>query len=177
MTRPHALIAFGLCTIASVLTVLAAPGQSAGSSADFEAMLRQVEAAQGELVRGRVAAFKEVWSHSEDATLIGGLGGAIEKGWPNVSARLDWVGTQFSDGTRKQEEIARRVAGDLAYVVQRETLQYRRPSNREAVTQELRVSMVFRQEAGRWRLVHRHADSQTEKPAALVRLGGMREHQ
>src|SRR5215218_4726866 len=34
-----------------------------------------------------------------------GLGGKIEKGWAAVSTRLDWVGTQFSNGTNRIERV------------------------------------------------------------------------
>ena len=66
---------------------------------DFEAMLARVDAAQLELQNGRAAAFKALWSHADDVTLSGGFGGTIEKGWEAIGRRLDWVGTQFSNGT------------------------------------------------------------------------------
>jgi hypothetical protein len=74
--------------------------QSPGASQTFDAMLREVEAAQVKLVNGQPDAFKALWSHSDDITLSGGLGGAIAKGWTQVSARIDWVATQFVDGAR-----------------------------------------------------------------------------
>ena len=166
MNRRGVLVVCAVGAMTAALTA-AASGQPARTVAapDFDATLRLVEAAQVELVRGRAAAFKDLWSHGEDVTLIGGLGGDIEKGWSNVGARLDGVSTQYAEGSRKHEEVSRHVAGDLAYVVQRETIQFRRPGNGEHVVQPLRVSMVFRREAGRWRLVHRHADSLTARAA------------
>ena len=145
------------------LAVAALPAAQTTEKNDFAAALVQIEAAQLELIRGRPAAFKALWSQSDDVTLVGGLGGQIEKGWKAVSARLDWVATQYSEGTRTHEAVSVQVAGDVAYVVQRETLRFRAPANGRQVTQEIRATMVFRRESGQWRLVHRHADSLTQK--------------
>ena len=68
----------------------AAPRQADDSS--FDAVLATVEAAQVQLVNGQPGPFK-AWSHGEDVTLVGGLGGAIATGWTQVSERLDWVET------------------------------------------------------------------------------------
>jgi ketosteroid isomerase-like protein len=82
-----------------------------------------------------------------------------------VSERLDWVATQDVGGARVHHEVARYVAQDLAYVVLRETIRFKSPANGRPVVQELRVTQVFRLEGGRWRIVHRHADSQVTKQA------------
>ena len=135
----------------------------AGRDAAFDEVLAQVEAAQVELVRGRPDAFKALWSNRDDVTLTGGLGGAIEKGWSNVSRRLDWVSSQYADGSREHDEVVRVVGQDVAYVVQKETIRFRVPGQTARVTQELRAVMVFRLESGAWRISHRQADSQTTK--------------
>ena len=137
-----------------------------GSAAAFDEALAQVEAAQVELVRGRPAAFKALWSNRDDVTLTGGLGGAIEKGWGSVSRRLDWVSSQYADGSREHEEVVRFIGRDVAYVVQKEIIHFRVPGQTTQVMQELRVVMVFRLESGVWRISHRQADSQTTKPPA-----------
>jgi ketosteroid isomerase-like protein len=143
-----------------------AAGPSESKRQSFDAVLKQVEAAQVRLVNGQADAFKALWSHGNDVTLSGGLGGAIAKGWTQVSKRLDWVATQYVDGARVHQEIARHVGQDLAYVVLRETIRFKSPVDRRPMTQELRVTQVFRLESGRWRIVHRHADSQvTNAPA------------
>lgn len=152
---------------AAVLLAMAtavAWGQDSGS---FEAALRQVEAAQVELVRGHPEPFKQLWSRGEDVTLVGGLGGQIERGWAGVARRLDWVSTQYSEGSRDHEEVSRMVGQEMAYVVQRETIRFRVPNQNREVTQVLRATMVFRREGGVWRIVHRHADSQTVRERTL----------
>lgn len=136
------------------------------SDAGFDAALAAVEAAQVQLVNGQPGPFKALWSHGEDVTLTGGLGGAIAKGWTQVSERLDWVATQYSGGVRTHQEVARYVGQDLAYVVLRETIRFKNPADGRAIVQELRVTQVFRRDDGRWLIVHRHADSQVVRNPA-----------
>ena len=138
-------------------------GPREASGASFDAALAIVEAAQVQLVNGQPGPFKALWSRGEDVTLSGGLGGAIAKGWAQVSERLDWVATQYAEGVRTHQEVARVVGQDLAYVVVRETITFKTPAERRAMVQELRVTQVFRREDGQWRIVHRHADSQVVK--------------
>ena len=137
--------------------------QSPAASPSFDEVLREVEAAQTKLVNSQPDAFKALWSRSDDVTLSGGLGGAIAKGWAEVSARLDWVATQYADGARTHQEVSRFVGQDVAYVVLHETITFKSPADRRSMTHELRVTQVFRHERGRWRIVHRHADSQVTK--------------
>ena len=84
-------------------------------------------------------------------------------GWEAVSRRLDWVGTQFSNGTNRIERLVSNVSGDLGYVVQTEHLKFRVPGQATDSTKEYRVTMIFRRDPGGWRMVHRQADSQTSK--------------
>jgi ketosteroid isomerase-like protein len=127
--------------------------------AEWTAFVAQLEAAEEEFVQGRPAAFQALWSRADDVTLCGGFGG-VERGWKNVTDRLSWVSKKYSDGIRTREEISRMVAGDFAYLVQKEVIQSRLGSQVELSTLELRATMVFRREADGWRIVHRHADSQ-----------------
>ncbi len=108
-------------------------GQAASQDRSFDAVLEQVEAAQVQLVNGRPDAFKALWLHDDEVTLSGGLGGVIVKSWRQVSERLDWVATQYRDGTRTHEEVARYVGPDLAYVVPRETIRFRSPMDAKHV--------------------------------------------
>jgi ketosteroid isomerase-like protein len=135
----------------------------AAPPADFTSFLDRVDAAQLELQNGRPAAFKALWSQADDVTLSGGFGGAIEKGWAAVSRRLDWVATQFSNGTHQNDRIVVNTSGELGYLIQREQLHYRVPGETKDSAREYRATMIFRREAGEWRMVHRQADSQTVK--------------
>ena len=136
--------------------------------ADFEKMLQRVDAAQLELQNGRATSFKALWSQADDVTLSGGLGGAIQRGWPAVSERLDWVATQFAEGRHENRLVTAFASGDLGYVVQTEKLRYKVPGEGTDVARDYRVTMIFRREKGEWRMVHRQADASTVQipPAA-----------
>jgi len=136
----------------------------APDDASFTKFLAEVEAAQVQLVNGDPDPFKSLWSRDDAVTLSGGLGGVIAKGWPQVSERLNWVATQYAGGSRVHLEISRHVGHDLAYVVMRETIRFKGPDG-APVVHEFRVTQVFRREGDRWRIVHRHADSQVTKQA------------
>jgi len=140
-------------------------GRQAAAGQDFQAMLATVDAAQLELQNGRAAAFKALWSHADDITLSGGFGGTVEKGWSQISQRLDWVGAQFSNGTNKIERVVANSSGDLGYVVQLEHIRFNVPGQAKPSTRDYRVTMLFRREADGWKIIHRQADSQLTKAA------------
>ena len=128
---------------------------------EWTVFLSKLEAAEEEFVKGQPAAFQALWSQNDDVTLCGGFGGE-ERGWQNVTARLNWVSAKYSDGTRTREEIASMVGVDFAYLLQTEVIHSRMGSQKEPSVQKLRATMVFRHEKNGWRIVHRHADSQVD---------------
>jgi ketosteroid isomerase-like protein len=142
-----------------------APSREAQVDKSFLAALDTMDAAQLQLQNGRAEPFKALWSHAGDVTLSGGFGGTVEKGWEAVGRRLDWVGTQFKDGTNTHERIVTGSSGDLAYVVQSEHLRFQVPGQDKRAARDYRVTMIFRRESAGWRIVHRQADSQTTKQA------------
>ena len=138
----------------------AVAGHDAANDTEFRAMLVKLDAAQQEFHNGRPDALKAIWSHADDVTLAGGSGGAIEKGWEHVSRRLDWASSQYTKGVQTNERITVKVSGDFAYVVQLEHIRFHVPGQEREATRDYRITMVFRREAGSWRLVHRQADTQ-----------------
>ena len=133
---------------------------------DFTAFLKAADAAQVKLQGGDASAYKALWSNSDDVTVSGGFGGAIEKGWPAVSKRLDWAATQFSNGTNTIERLVAVADGKIGYVVQIEHIRFKVASTGADSTRDFRVTMVFRREENKWKIVHRHADGQTTKQPA-----------
>lgn len=64
---------------------------------------------------------------------------------------------RFADVSSRFEEVSRYATSELGYVVQLERHEGRLVSGAEIVI-ALRVTLIFRREEGRWRIVHRHAD-------------------
>jgi muconolactone delta-isomerase len=52
--------------------------------------ISRCQQALGDLVEGRPEPFKALWSHAGDVVITGAFGG-YERGWDQVSARLDWA--------------------------------------------------------------------------------------
>lgn len=157
---------FLACSLPSDVSTTAAQaprGAATKANDGFKDMLTRVDAAQLELQNGNAIAYKALWSHADDITLSGGFGGTIEKGWEQISRRLDWVGTQFSKGSNTIERLVANESGDLGYVVQVEHLRYYVPGQAQESRRDYRVTMVFRRESGVWRIIHRQADSQMTK--------------
>ena len=138
---------------------------SAGEDAKaFTEFLSRADKAQVALQQGVPDSYKALWSQRDDITLAGGFGGRIEQGWAQVSKRLDWAGSNFVNGRNEIKRLAFSASGDVGYLVQTEHVVFNTP---DAVDTErnYRVTMLFRKENGDWRIIHRHADSQTKKEA------------
>jgi hypothetical protein len=138
------------------------PSLDAQNISYWNAFIAELDLAQEEFARGRPDSFKALWSHAGDVTLSGGLGGEVEMGWDKVAARLDWASANYADGKRSNEVFTGTVGSDFAYLVRREIIEGHIGGRHETSRQELRVTMVFRRENGAWRVLHRHADSQTQ---------------
>jgi len=156
------LLAFSSqCQSASPVAATQAISRGQGSEdPSFVAALAIADAAQRELQNGNATTYKSIWSHSNEVTLIGGFGGGVEKGWAAVSQRIDWVATQFSNGTNTIERLVTHSDGKLGYVVQIERIRFQVPGQATESSRDYRVTMLFIREPEGWRLVHRHADSQ-----------------
>lgn len=101
---------------------------------------------------GRVA----MWSRTEPLTLFGAV--ACGRTWDQIAPIFGALGEEFSDCTAYQNEIiAAEARGDLAYTV---ALEHSECSINgvPAVPYRLRVTTIFRREAGAWKVVHRHGD-------------------
>ena len=135
-------------------------GATIESHPELKAFVARIDAAQEAFAHGRPAEFKSLWSHTDDVTLSGGLGGVVERGWDKVAGRLDWASSNYAEGDRSNQMIGGFVGGDMAYLVRKEIIEAKIVGGGERSRQELRVTMVFRRGADGWRIVHRHADSQ-----------------
>jgi hypothetical protein len=72
--------------------------------------------AQREMGAGRPEHFKGLWSHTDDVVIMVCFGG-YERGWEQVSARLDWASKGLAATDRSEENIVTVVGEDLGYTV------------------------------------------------------------
>lgn len=127
---------------------------------DLRKTIEEYHRAEIAFQKGDPQPFKDICSHTDDVTIVGGMGG-VEKGWARVEKRYEWASSRFSkdNDSEPQSEIISLVAtADMAYAVEIERSTVRMAGSTEFQHLTLRVTTVFRREDGQWKLVHRHAD-------------------
>ncbi len=122
----------------------------------------RIEAALGELVEGRAASFQAQWSRSDDTVIMGAFGGH-DRGWQQVSERLEWASKGIRASGRRTENLLTVVGQDLACTVDLEHME--RTSEGRTLHRILRCTQVYRLEGGRWKVIVRHADELAQKDA------------
>ena len=127
---------------------------------DWDHFAITVQRALAELVEGRPEPFKRLWSHADDVVIMGAFGGH-ERGWDQVSARLDWAAQGIKATARTAQNVVTVVGDDLAYTVDLEHMTRNTGSGPRPRT--LRCTHVYRREDGQWKVVLRHADELADK--------------
>lgn len=158
----------------SIIAIGAALSQSPSSvvkDSKLQAFLLRFEEGTRRFINGDNNLWKQNASHRDDATIMGGWGGHA-KGWDKVGPWYDWAASRFkeSGAKLKVEYISTAVSGDLAYTVAIERSEALVTGQDKPAPMALRVTHVFRQEDGVWKLVHRHADPLIEKTAPATVL-------
>lgn len=118
-------------------------------------MLPKLRTAESALHNGDVEPRLSLWSREDPVTLYGAkLSGS---GWATLEPMFREVASWFRDSVEyKLEVIAAGASGDLAYTVGHEHNRVTVNGTQRVYT--LRVTQIYRREAGQWRVVHRHAD-------------------
>ena len=132
-----------------------------GVNADWDRFAATCQEALGELVEGRPEPFKALWSHADDVVIMGAFGGH-ERGWDQVSARLDWAARGISASGRTAQNVVTVVGDDLAYTVDMEHMT-RIPA--ADLRPDASLHQVYRREDGQWKVLLRHADELPDKDA------------
>ena len=90
-----------------------------------------------------------------------GAFGGHERGWDQVSARLDWAAQGIQAVGRTAQNVVTVVGEELAYTVDLEHMTRNTGSGPHPRT--LRCTQVYRREGGQWKVVLRHADEIPDK--------------
>jgi ketosteroid isomerase-like protein len=140
------------------------------SAADHvDELIEQFHLASDEFLKGNPEPVNELWSHREDVTLANPFGPPV-RGWDEVAKVTEHAASQVRDGKLVSVEIvAKHVTAELAYVVEIERPKAKIGGSEDITPFALRVTMIFRPEGSRWKIVHRHADPiTTPQPAESV---------
>lgn len=163
--RKQLILFIALLYTLNVLAHAQAPADET-TAPDFQAFLAQWEEAQSRFLNGDPALWKQNCSQTTAVTIYGAFGG-YEKGWQEVGPRFDWAASQFkpSGARKKVEYLSTSVSGHLAVTVSIERDEVRVANQEKPAPRALRVTQVFKNEGGAWKLLHRHADPLLEKKA------------
>ena len=139
------------------------------SATDLERAIEQDHNATNALLRGDAEPKKKMFSRRDDATLANPVGPPV-RGWEQIEKTLERVASQVREGEPIHfERISEYATADLAYIVEFERNRMKLDGADESSPVALRVTTIYRRQAGGWRIVHRHADPiTTPRPMASV---------
>ena len=131
------------------------------STAERDAFLAATMAGQERaeiaLRNGDITPRLSIWSHDDPVTLCGAAV-AFRSGWGDVRPVFERLaGSMVACEAYDFELLAADASGDMAYTVGIERYRAKRP-DQSTVENALRVTHIFRREAGGWKVVHRHGD-------------------
>jgi len=125
---------------------------------DFDQVVEQQHQALDAFARGNTELAEKLWSQRDDITL-GNPFGPFVRGFEQIVQAMQRAASFYRDGSAVGFDlVAKEVTADLAYLVEVERLSAKMGGREDFTTVELRVTGIFRNEDGAWRLVHRHAD-------------------
>jgi ketosteroid isomerase-like protein len=128
------------------------------STPTLESAIEASHKALAAILEGDQSGYLALFSAAEDVTL-GNPFGPFGRGRENVEARLAIAASKYREGRNtKVELVAKYVSENLACVAEVESGEAKVAGSAEMTQISVRVTSVFRLEAGHWKLVHRHAD-------------------
>jgi len=127
----------------------------------------QFYAALNRMLNGDARPLSDVWSHGSVVTTMHPIGGR-QVGWNQVRESWEQVAQVASDGKVELKDQLIRVAGDVAYEVGVEHAEFKLGGQK--VAGPIRVTNIYQQEAGVWKMTHHHADLAPAMVEVLNRL-------
>ena len=127
-----------------------------GPDAKAAEFVEQCHRALRQHTGGNPRPYLELWSHADDVSLMGGVGGH-QVGIHDVSALLTAAAKTLNYETWDAENLAAVFDDTLGFTVELERLT--RQIDGETEEMSLRATTVYRREDGAWKVIHRHGDS------------------
>jgi len=116
----------------------------------------QFYSALNRMANGDAGPMAGCWSHSTTVTTMHPIGGR-QVGWDAVRTSFEQVAEVASDGKIELKEQLLHVLGDVAYEVGVEQGQLK--ISGRPVSVEHRVTSIYQQEGGAWKMIHHHTDA------------------
>ena len=129
---------------------------SPAAEKDVLAATKQFYAALNQLFTGEMKPMTEIWSHADDVTYMGPVGG-FQVGWDAVRKEWEAQAAMKLGGKLEATEMRITAGKDLAVVsnyVKGENIN----AKGEIQKVSIRATNIFRQEDGQWKLIGHHVD-------------------
>ena len=126
-----------------------------GPDAEAAEFLERCHVALGQHTGGNPKPYLELWSHADDVSLMGGVGGH-QVGIAAVTELLTAAAQTLNYTTWSADTLVADFGETLGFTVELEHLT--RQIDGETEEMSLRATTVYRREDGAWRVVHRHGD-------------------
>ncbi len=131
-------------------------GRPDADAAEFLEFLERCHDALRQHTGGNPRPYLELWSHADDVSLMGGVGGH-QVGIDEVSELLTAAAKTLNYETWSAENLVTGFDDTFGFTVELERLT--RHIHGETEETRLRATSVYRREDGAWKVVHRHGDS------------------
>jgi ketosteroid isomerase-like protein len=127
-------------------------------SPDLDDVIDEQHRALDAFARGDPGPAAKLWSQRDDVTL-GNPFGPFVRGYEQVVQTMKHAASLYRDGQAVGFDlVAKEVTANLAYLVEVERLSAKMGGSDDVSAVHLRVTSIYRNEDGAWKLVHRHAD-------------------
>lgn len=120
-----------------------------------EKAVAQFYLALDHMFRGDIALMKEVWSHADDTVYMGPDGKTLV-GWGPIAKNWDFQASSKLGGKVVPADMRITVGSDLAITHNLEVGENEVDGETQKVS--IRVTNVFRKEAGKWKMIGHHTD-------------------
>ena len=150
-------IVSGLLVVAAMALMMAGPSLAAdGDTQEVKAAVAAFHDALNVLFKGDAAPMKAVWSHADDVTYMGPVGG-MQVGWSQVEPYWDKQAAKKLGGKVDPVDVHITASPALAVVHYYEKGENVIDGKPQPVN--IRATTTFRNEGGQWKVIGHHTDT------------------